>query len=45
MVKDLNIFADSKLIEAQGQGYKYEAKVTSVKYQDGSEVKLLEKLS
>ena len=45
MVKDLNIFADSKLIESQGQGYKYEAKVTSVKYQDGSEVKLLEKLS
>ena len=44
MVKDLNIFTDSKLIKSQGQGYKYEAKVTSVKYQDGNEVKLLEKL-
>lgn len=44
LVKDLNVFADSKLIKSQGQGYKYEAKVISVKYQDGSEAKLLDKL-
>ena len=44
LVKDLNIFSDSRLIKARGQGYKYEARVTAMKYKDGSEVKLLEKL-
>ena len=42
--KDLNMFLDDKLIKSRGEGYKYEVKVTAIKYQDGTETKLLEKL-
>ena len=44
MVKDLNFITDSKIIKAKAQGYKFEGKVTSLKYQDGSEIKLLDRL-
>ena len=42
--KELNIFLDDELIKSKGQGYKYEASVTSIKYQDGTETKMLETL-
>ena len=42
--KDLNMFMDDELIKSRGQGYKYEATVTSIKYQDGTETKMLETL-
>ena len=42
--KSLNLFGDSELIKAQAQGYKFDATVTELMYQDGSEVKLLDKL-